>query len=197
MSILVLARLLLTFLLLSPPQLLPSVQPISSPDGITFCSAFSVNEQQRLYLTAAHCVDEKEIDLPIPLMFSQRVKILKADAHTDIALIQAALGTRGLELATQPVGPGGAVVASGFIGGQNERALLSSFTGTFYANAIGMDENHELHVFSSFSVRVERGMSGGPILNTDGRVVSMIQLKFPENIAGGILLQFLHTFLVR
>lgn len=181
----------------TPTSLTPSVQPISDPEGISFCTAFSVNEPQRLYLTAAHCIDSKEVDLPIPLMFQQRIQVLKADYHVDIALIRAALGAKGIAIATFPPGPGSKTVGAGFIGGQHTPMLMSAFSGIFVANAMGMDEHHELLVFSAFGMRAEHGMSGGPILNEEGEVVSIIQLKFPDDITGGILLQFIHTFLSR
>lgn len=187
----------LTFSNASVTRILPSVQPIQSPEGISFCSAFSVNQRERLYVTAAHCVDNHDVDLPIPLMFSQRIRVMKVDHLVDVAIVQAALGTRPLMIAEQPPGPGGAVVAAGFIGGQVEPAMVSAFTGTFYANAFGMDQKHQLHVFSVFHVRVEHGMSGGPILDREGQVVSIVQLKFPEDMTGGILPEFLHAFMAQ
>lgn len=175
----------------SPLKTHISVVPIQDPVGISFCTAFSVNEKQRLYLTAAHCVDEKSPDLPIPTMYSQRVRVVKIDKLVDIALIQAALGVPAFDIADQPPGPGGRVIVAGYAGGAD---MLSIYTGTFYSNAIGVDEHRNIHVISLFNVRGEHGMSGGPILNDEGKVVSIIQLKFPTQV-GGCLLQFLFEFM--
>lgn len=184
---------LAAFLTFSPHLRLPaSVQPIQDISGSIFCTAFSVNERQRLYLTAAHCVDEKNIDLPIPTMFSQRIRVVKINKFIDIALIQAALGTRQLDFADQPPGPGAPVIAVGFANGED---MLSLFKGVFRSNAVGMDNNHEMHVVSLFNVRGEHGMSGGPILDENGLVVSLLQLKFPMQQTGGCLLQFLIEFM--
>jgi hypothetical protein len=154
------------FLSFNSPIQHTSVIPIQDPLGVSFCTAFSVNQKQRLYLTAAHCVDSKSVDLPVPTMFSQRIQVLKQDKFIDLALIQAALGVKAFEIAEQPPGLGGKVIAAGYAGDQE---LLSVYVGTFHGNAIGVDQKKNVHVISMFDVRAEHGMSGGPILNEEGQ----------------------------
>lgn len=183
------------FLALSPSPTIhdiTSIQPLTTESGMSFCTAFSINRVQRLYLTAAHCVDEDTPGQYTPHLFSQRISIVKFDRHLDLAILRGALGTPALQLADVAPNPGEAVSVVGFVGAQD---FISMFNGNMLSMAIGMGADEEMHVSQVFDMRIEPGMSGSPVFGAGGKVVSVGQMKFVKHQwTGGVLLQFLREF---
>src|SRR5258708_18645526 len=133
-----------------------SIVPITDSLDQSFCTAFSVSQKQRLYMTAAHCVEDT-VDSEVPYMWHQRIRVVKIDTGIDLALVQAAIGIPALTLADQPPTPGSASTITGYIG---HHELQTTFTGVFYSDAVGLDKKGILRVFSLYVMRIEGGQSG-------------------------------------
>ena len=180
MKRLLLLPFLLIALALSPTQTpktdpLQSVVTLNSGDG--FCSAFSVNEEKGIFMTADHCLDA---DLSIN---NHKVDILATNGIVDLALIHADVHDPALLLGDQP--PQGSEVE--LIGHVKTNPV------SFTLNILGITQSSEdapfLFLFGGSQLHAIGGMSGGPIIDAKGHVVSVILGYVGEdaNIAGDTL----------
>jgi hypothetical protein len=150
------------------------VVTINSGDG--YCSAFSVNEEKGFFLTADHCLDA---DMSIN---DQKVDILATNGIVDLALIHADVHDPALTLGEQP--PQDSEVT--LIGHVKKNPVF------FTLNILGVTQPNEdapfLFLFGG-SLHAVGGMSGGPIVDSKGQVVSVILGYVGEdtNIAGDTL----------
>ena len=179
MKRLLLLPFLLIALALSPTQtpktdLFQSVVTLNSGDG--FCSAFSVNEEKGFFLTADHCLDA---DMSIN---DHKVDILATNGIVDLALIHADVHDPALLLGDQP--PQGSEVE--LIGYVKKNPV------TFSLSILGVTQPFEdapfMFLFGG-PLHAVGGMSGGPIVDAKGGVVSVITGYVDEdaNIAGDTL----------
>lgn len=132
------------------------------------CTAFSINERQGYYMTAAHCLDQ---DNPTFLDKSP-VAILAFEEDDDLAVIRARVSRPALPLATDPE-PGTELAAIGFgrrmvgppmisHGVMLPPTLMPGWPPRYYGRLL-------------MTANILFGMSGGPLINRSGRVVSVVQ----------------------
>jgi hypothetical protein len=151
-----------------------SVAPINDENGTHFCSASSINESQRYFLTAAHCIIDHE-----PYMFGHLVSVVWMDVEQDLAVVSASQGRPALKLAQQSPRVGEEVEIIGYPYGLeriSSRALIKLLWQK-------VDNEADKTIF--VGIGVAPGNSGGPIL-LRGRLVSVLQLGWPKGavIAG-------------
>jgi Trypsin-like peptidase domain len=163
---------------------IPGVLHISDAVGNGFCTAFSVNDKQRLYVTAAHCVDESDTDLPAPHLFGHKVTVKKFDKMLDLAIIQAVLGQTQLPVAKLPPNPGEYTSIYGYV---RDHEFPTIYEGTFKQYALYFNRDlHHLMLIALFDMKIAEGQSGSPVMNQAGEVVSVAQLWFyNEHLGGG------------
>jgi hypothetical protein len=147
---------------------------LNSGDG--YCSAFSVNEETGIFMTADHCLDA---DM---LINDHKVDILAMNGIVDLALIRADVHIPALILGEQPP--------------QDSEVKLIGYVKknpvTFTLSILGVTQPGEdgpfMFIFGG-SLHAVGGMSGGPIVDTKGQVVSVILGYVGEdaNIAGDTL----------
>lgn len=154
-----------------------SIVPLQMPtsDGTkTICTAFSINESQRLYGTAAHCVIEgislnatggltltlREVDIcgkPAPVMF--------VNPFEDIAVVKGECAAPQLEQGSTPQ-VGDAVSVYGYMWGIESPTLFK-----------GVVSNLNAEGYMLFDMRVGPGHSGSPIVDSEHQVVSVMQIS--------------------
>jgi len=152
-------------------RVLPSIVKltIDSYGRTGHCTAFSINQLKALYLTAGHCV-EPTYTLSVD---GFPVTVLKVDSTQDIALIRILRFHKpALKLGESPnVGE----IMIGFGWGMDAPSIMF-FPGYIISLALDPFQGYELQGLRMiFSTNFMPGMSGGPITNGDGRLISLVQ----------------------
>ena len=167
------------------------------------CSAFSINEQQHYYLTDHHCLPDnpsaaieasrREMDRPSPTgmyLFVDAVpmvrsmgnvvvmRVLKADAALDLALVEAEIGLPALRRGAEPR-VGDEIAAMGYAFGEPS-LWLSAGNVVNIKDATG---GRRLLIRSTAEIA---GESGGPVVNVKGEVISIVQsgIRYQGSLTG-------------
>lgn len=137
------------------------------------CTAFSV--APGVYMTAAHCFEGTEDDVVLDQGMKKTLgKLLKLDREHDYAAFGSDTLEPGLSLGAEPQA-GDELWQVGFAGG-------SPFALWWEGTSMGTQFIENLGWRVILNHRVYPGMSGGPILNAEGKVVGMNQMS-NESIA--------------
>ena len=171
-----------------------SIQPLQmkSEKGEyrTICTTFSINEQRKMWGTAAHCVArESEMgqgevrdvfigDKPTTLMF--------ADIPLDIAVLRAEVSAPAIPFGARPQ-VGDAVRVYGYMWGAYAPTIFFGRIANLNATA---DRSH----YMIMDMRVGGGHSGSPIVDANGHVVSVMQVS-SMGFSGGALYGYLDEML--
>lgn len=133
------------------------------------CTAFSINRDQGLYMTAAHCVPASysadEVDEP--RIDGQPFTIVFLSTELDLAIVQAAVKRPALEPRATPLLVGSEVVSYGYGYGSPAPILRTGVISGFMADA---STGAEWQMLDNALVG---GMSGGPIVDREGKVVGV------------------------
>jgi S1-C subfamily serine protease len=126
------------------------------------CTAFSVDQARGRFITAGHCATGA-VTLG-GITFAE----IDRDADADLVLLQTNRGSLpALKLGSAPR-TGDATIAVGYpLKSPRPMVLPSMYQGQFDA----WDDGHDFAIFSGNSMP---GMSGGPIVNLRGDVVSVV-----------------------
>jgi len=186
----------------------PSIVPLQTAGGDNFCTTWSINQKQHLYVTANHCVDptaDPEDELPTPHMYTQRIVVWELNKDADLAVVKAALGAPALKLASEDPDITFAKNASkkdwvykisveGFPYGWTK---ITKFHGTLvwpHLHIVYKDGTEE--DLAIFDMTAAPGNSGSPIFNEKHEVISVLQVGFRKgNITGGVVYQAMKNFL--
>lgn len=146
------------------------------------CTAFSINRAYKHYLTAAHCLGEdmrmwKETTPGIGMQHTfDVVTVRKSSRELDVAVLEATEGLAAIPRGQNPV-RGNEVASIGYAFGEEAPFILSSITASVktvraYSRArlIILKDNQDIG-----------GMSGGPVVDTRGKLVGMVQMGINTN----------------
>ena len=138
------------------------------PFGQGSCSAFSIDQKRSLFLTAQHCTRTKEVYITGD---EAPVKIMYEDEFNDLAVIQAIGQSRtSLKPAQTDIEAEVPVILLGYGHGWNQPLSVAASSVEQY-----LWFRHPLDLYTTFTPRCYGGQSGGPIVNTAGEVVSIVQ----------------------
>jgi len=187
MKRLIVATLLFLVVTISPSAGPPkSVQGLQNAAGNNFCTAFSINEKQHLYATAAHCVleDESGEKSPVPHILGQRVDVVMADKEADIAVVRAAFGAPALKISDKAPKMHDPIEIHGFPYGMPNMIVFSGEVSFPDITIVGDDRNERWMLFDCTAAP---GNSGSPVLNKDHKVISILQVGWQAGrITGGV-----------
>ena len=151
-----------------------SVVPLQTYDYKTFCTAFSINEQEHLYMTAGHCV-AYSIENKVPMMikggWAVPVMARFGDGN-DIAVIHAEYGSPAVKMSSHAPEVGDAISIIGFPYGL---AKAIEVHGYLAGKSVPLsDPGMEWPISDVLDITVAGGNSGSPVFNEDGRVVGLL-----------------------
>ena len=155
-----------------------------NPDGSHYrCSAFSINKDQGYFLTDHHCLPQEGVQGDVQLArgfgFSKlyaNARVLKASAELDLAVLQTGYHMKALHPRTSPFARGISMAAAGHAWGLERLYFVGgsvAYLGPipeWTANGVRWEGEWLL-----FDRQVIGGMSGGPFLDTDGKVMGIVQ----------------------
>lgn len=154
------------------------------------CTAFAVSVRQ--FLTAKHCIDSMG-KLSIN---NEESVVITIDHKHDLALISGPI-IAPLEMASREPELGDEVVLIGWPRDwADQKPLL--FFGRVAALKIAMKvDDNQKHEMNFFHEGGGGGMSGGPIVNTHGQVVGLIQASatYPSVSVAGATVESIRKFL--
>lgn len=163
-----------------------SIQPLQTPEGRNICTVFSINEQARLWMTAAHCVITElslehggtRVTMPFivaPYMFGVQTEVVQAVRPLDIAVLRAVRGAPALRMAKHAPKVGDELKVKGF--GYGWRTP-TTFWGRLANPSADVDENETTPPYAVYDMHIMPGHSGSPILTPDHRIVGVGQIVF-------------------
>ena len=179
-------------------QIQKSVVQVFSERGS--CTAFSIDQERKYYLTAAHCLGgeltmwKETTTATGPQHAFSVVGVLAVSKELDLAVLEA---SEGLQVVPRGKLPrrGEEVASIGYAFGEPEPFIIGSLItqvkeARSYARTrvIILKDNQDIG-----------GMSGGPVVDTKGRLVGMVQQGITmgssvTNIAYGTAITDLYAF---
>lgn len=135
------------------------------------CTAFSINEQKDLFMTAAHCVDAGTFRIDTQLGW-----LAYYNEEIDVAVIQSpgAGGKPALKPSALPLDIGDKAFATGYAFGMVQPMTL--FGQISRLAAIGVDPDYPEQTFLVLDRGLIGGMSGGPLTDANGDVITVNQM---------------------
>lgn len=167
-------------------KVLQSVVRVTSDNSV--CTGFVIDAQKDIVLTAGHCVDA----FPVYADGEEAIVILDEDEVVDLAVLQARIRKPALEPALD-IEHGEEIVAIGYANGFPVPQMRVGFVLAPFASAIGPLGLGHGYVIMSFPL--VGGMSGGPVVNKEGKVVGISQLSSNVDSAARsaiVIMQFLN-----
>jgi len=139
------------------------------------CTAFSINQSRHIYATAAHCtgIDMKLDGNPVGMLY-------RNDANDLMVLQTAAPGKPALKARTKDIKQGLSVAALGYGWGWDQPMLRTGAISI--ADISPKDFGSRPHTLFDFPFI--GGMSGGPIVDSEGHLVSIVQQSNTREVAG-------------
>lgn len=136
----------------------------------TSCTGFVINEKKGYVLTAAHCLQNSKEEAAVVMLEDVPTYAFYVDEDYDLAVIANTSAQRpALHARTRPLSRGVPVAALGFGYGLARDVLMTGEIGSLGASMDGLEGPWTLMNFPFIG-----GMSGGPVVDLDGRVVSIV-----------------------
>lgn len=142
-----------------------SVVALETQDGKNYCSGFVIDSKRRYVMTADHCMQIG------PVVDGQPAVEIFHVPELDIAILESP-GTKrdALKIADADPVYDEPVIAYGYANGFPVITQVSMFVTIPRLFIVGFP-----YVLMQFEPNAIGGMSGGPIINSDGRVVAVVQ----------------------
>lgn len=155
-----------------------SVAMLTWRDAEGNCTATSINEKKGRYMTVAHCVADGVI------INDNNAELLYADHVNDLAVYDVAdgKGQPGIKLGRKP-NPGDEVLAVGYGLGAPVPLARPAIVISNIVSPFPEDNGIDLQ-FTSFQHIA--GMSGGPVVNRAGELVSIVQCGYQSLGCGAV-----------
>jgi S1-C subfamily serine protease len=138
------------------------------------CTAFSINSAG-YYMTAYHCLGSFEgtgpdgLAMPEePTLDGKALNVVFANEELDIAIVRAEKGRPALRYRTEPLEVGDEVAGYGYGYGFAVPIFRSAIVSTFVRDDKGI-------IWTFLDNSLVKGMSGGPIVDRQGRIVGINQ----------------------
>lgn len=137
------------------------------------CTAFSINRESGLYMTAFHCTEEfmntpreDGAEPEVPTMFGKPLDIIYANEALDLVILKADVKKPALQYRMAPLEVGNEVGAYGYGMGMSVPIFRTAVVSVFVQD----DKGAEWILLDNALIS---GMSGGPIVDRSGRVVGV------------------------
>lgn len=143
-----------------------------SEEGTGHCTAFAISQRKSLYLTAAHCFG---MNLALD---GEIASVVFKDEATDLMVLQATgLDKPALTMAEEGPPQGTPIAALGYGFGL---AFPMLRTGVVAIPEVVIPAISPDSAFMVANFGYIQGMSGGPVVDATGHVVSIVQASQPE-----------------
>lgn len=171
-----------------------SIQPLQMlREGVpaTICTTFSINEQAKMWGTAAHCVLEEQseelgqggpVGTRATLIGGKPTVVVFVNQLMDVAVLKAEVSAPAIPIGKRPA-VGDVVRVYGYMWGAHSPTIFKGEIANLNAGARG-------DAYMIFDMRVGGGHSGSPILDVSGQVVSVMQIS-SMGFSGGALYGYL------
>lgn len=148
------------------------------------CTGWSISEKAGFVVTAAHCYGEA--------MFTDdvRAEVMYYNVVTDMMVLKSPIHKPALQPSKNEVKAGQEILAIGF--GEGFEAPLAHVCHVASPDQV-VNEIMEGEHFMIADCQYVHGMSGGPVLDSEGRLVSIIQIGSQTNGYGRVLREVIGT----
>ena len=157
----------------------PATFLLTDPQGQGFCTGFVIDAKRDFALTAAHCVASDYAGYGV-FVDGQEAEIVYVNSAIDTAVLKLAASDRpALKREKKLLEAGQPVASAGYgfgISGIMFRAGEVSNPSRYYPNEFRVPDGPWVELNYS----VIGGMSGGPVVNSKGKIVSMTQMGFRD-----------------
>src|SRR3990167_4712287 len=165
-------------------KMMASSVEIKDKSGQTYCTGFVIDNERDFVLTADHCMHEANGADSAAVVEGKNAWEIQGDGLFDYAVLNIpGIDKPALRPPTKPLKTGNQVGSFGFGAGINPGMFR-----TAYVAAAKMVLFKMPGTFVVYDTTFIGGMSGGPIVDTNGRVVGMVQFDIMSRglvIAGG------------
>ena len=158
-----------------------SLARVETPTSI--CTAFSIHQSRGYLMTAIHCLG------PLLMVNSKLAQPIALFEQLDVAVIEANVHLPALSMRSSMTRAGDMVGGAGFGYGLKEPIFRGGYVS--HPQAQWGDSVVRWFVFDAPFVE---GMSGGPVFDRQGRVITLIQRTDPKSGLGLSTLQFTREF---
>jgi hypothetical protein len=173
-----------------PTQSIQPLQMLRANAEATICTTWSINEVERFWATAAHCIltqdDEGHVVTRQVRIGGKPTVVMFYNQALDVAVIRAEVSAPALRLGVRPA-VGDAVRVYGYMWGSYAPTV-------FFGRIAGLNIDSGDGRYMIMDMRVGGGHSGSPILDADGNVVSVMQVS-ALGFSGGALYGYLDELL--
>jgi len=154
------------------------IQPLQI-GGVTFCTAFSINEKEGNWGTAAHCATHG-LDKVVTILGQEAYVAFIGYPEGDVAVYRSKAHAPALKLAKSEVKVGDSIQIIGFpygIGLVSTRGYMAAHDITMVHNDTGYFMRNDI-----LDITVAGGNSGSPVLNGRGEVAGVLWGGFHQSM---------------
>ena len=164
-------------------------------EGDPFCTASSINEKKRYWLTAAHCVSD---DTETLLILDEAVTVLVNDIPNDLAILSTPTKSLPrLKLAKNGPTYGDRVVLVGYNGPMQMRGPILTFGWVSHPSIVVFQQKGWTVPYMILQIPGAPGHSGSPVVNTQDEIVSVLQWGWSKEwgpVGGGVVFAVLEAY---
>lgn len=149
-----------------------SVRPLQDANGRNICTVTSINQDKKLWLTAAHCVLNGQTGMHDAVFIETHpAEIIFADAAIDLAVVRVAeMDVPALKIAKQMPTVGSKILLIGHPEGLDQVHLFQGYVSSLRT------EVEPTWWYMTFDMTACGGNSGSVVVNGKDEVVSVLQI---------------------
>jgi len=179
-----------------------SIRPLQNAEGKNICTASSINQEKRYWLTARHCLYRS---IPVmtedgltalevknfPYMAGQQVTEVRENDADDTAVVASTVSAPALHLSARHPQLGDRVTLWGYAFGLQSPLLFQGYVACLDCDLDREQEAPEgtqTH-YMMFDMAAAGGDSGSPVLDAQGHVISVLQIGMGSGsaaVSGGV-----------